>query len=104
MNEFPVCTNGIISKGEVSASYRHISLKILGEFPKLLERVSFDLGQQKNQFTISIESKVDNPLGTIESFNKQFQLGEKENCYAMGHAPCAMQSSLPGQPSLRDYR
>jgi len=28
-----VCTNGMISKTEVSASYRHISLKTLGEFP-----------------------------------------------------------------------
>jgi len=36
-----------------------------------------ELGKQKDQFRISIESKVDNPLGTIESFNKQFQLGEK---------------------------
>lgn len=104
MNEFPVCTNGMISKTEVSASYRHISLMILGEFPKVLERVSFELGQQKSQFRISMQTPVENPLMTIESFNKQFQLGEKESCYAMRHAPCAMQFSLPGQPSLRDCR
>jgi len=73
-----ICTNGMISKTEVSASYRHVSLKILNEFPKVLDNVSLELGKQKNQFRISIESKVDNPLGTIESFNKQFQLGEKE--------------------------
>jgi hypothetical protein len=30
---------------------------------------SFELGEQKNQFRISIESKVENPLMTIESFN-----------------------------------
>jgi len=54
----------------------------------------FELDQQKSQFRTSIESKVENPLGTIESFNKQFQLGEKENCYAMGHAPCAMRFSI----------
>jgi hypothetical protein len=55
-------------------------------------------------FWISIESKVDNPLGRIESFNKQFQLGEKESCYAMRHAPCAMQFSLPGRHSLKGCR
>ena len=35
-------------------------------------------GKQKIQFRISIESKVENPLMTIESFNGQFQIGEKE--------------------------
>ncbi|MGD0627144.1 MAG: DUF932 domain-containing protein [Thermodesulfobacteriota bacterium] len=73
-----VCTNGMISKTEVSASYRHISLKILGEFPKVMERVSFELGQQKSQFRISMQTPVENPLVTIESFNRQFQIGEKE--------------------------
>jgi hypothetical protein len=73
-----ICTNGMISKTEVSASYRHVSLKILNEFPKVLDNVSLELGKQNDQFRISVESKVDNPLGTIESFNRQFQLGEKE--------------------------
>ena len=73
-----ICTNGMISKTEVSASYRHISLKILGEFPKVLERISFELGQQKSQFRISMQTPVENPPMTIESFNRQFQIGEKE--------------------------
>ena len=71
-------TNGEISNTEVSASYRHISLKILGEFPKVLEGVSFELGQQKSQFRISMHSPEENPLMTLESFNRQFQIGEKE--------------------------
>jgi hypothetical protein len=37
-----------------------------------------ELGKQEDQFRISVESKVDIPLGTIESFNRQFQLGKKE--------------------------
>ena len=73
-----ICTNGMISKTEVFASYRHVSLKILGEFPKVLERVSFELGQQKSQFRISMQTLVENFLMTIESFNRQFQVGEKE--------------------------
>ena len=33
-----ICTNGLISKSDVSASYRHVSTKILSEFPKVLEK------------------------------------------------------------------
>ena len=73
-----VCTNGMISKTEVSASYRHVSLKIFNEFPKVLDQVSLELEKQKDQYRISTESKVDNPLMTIENFNRQFQLAEKE--------------------------
>jgi len=73
-----ICTNGMISKTEVSASYRHVSLKILNEFPKILDNASLELGKQRDQFRLSIESKVDNPLATIESFNRQFQIPEKE--------------------------
>jgi len=73
-----VCTNGMISKTEVSASYLHVSLKILNEFPKVLDNVSSELGKQKEQFRFSIESKVNNLLATIESFTRQFPIGEKE--------------------------
>jgi len=73
-----VCGNGMISKTEVSASYQHISLKILEKFPEVLESVSFALVQQKSQFRISMQTPVENPLMTIENFNRQFQIGEKE--------------------------
>jgi hypothetical protein len=72
------CTNGMISKTEVTASYRHISAKILDDFPKVLDNISVDLGRQKNQFRLSLESKVDNPEMTINSFNRQFQLNKEE--------------------------
>ena len=73
-----VCTNGMISKTEVTASYRHISVKILDEFPKVLDGISHDLDKQKDQFRLSLESKVENPQMTIDSFNRQFQLGKEE--------------------------
>lgn len=41
---------------EVSASYRHVSLKILNEFPKVLDNVSLELGKQRDQFRVSFES------------------------------------------------
>jgi hypothetical protein len=40
--------------------------------------VSFEPGQQKRQFRISMQTPIENPLMTIESFNLQFQIGEKE--------------------------
>ncbi len=73
-----VCTNGMISKTAVSASYKHISDKILQEFPNVLENVSHELGKQKDQFRLSLESKVDDPESTIASFNRQFELGKEE--------------------------
>ena len=73
-----MCTNGLVSKTELSASYRHVSTKILTEFPQILAKVSVELGQQRRQIGLSMESPVDDPLATIDSFNRQFQLGEKE--------------------------
>jgi len=73
-----VCTNGMISKTQVSASYRHISGKILSELPKVLADVSSELGKKKDQFRLSIESKVEHPEMTINSFNNQFQLNKEE--------------------------
>jgi len=73
-----ICTNGMISKTEVSASYRHVSAKILSELPGVFSNVSQELGRQKEQVRLSLESKVDNPESTITSFNSQFQLNKTE--------------------------
>jgi len=73
-----ICTNGLISKTGVSASYRHVSTKILSEFPQVLDKVSYELGTQRSQFKISMESSVDNPQSTMASFNRQFGLNNPE--------------------------
>lgn len=73
-----ICTNGMVSSTEVKASYKHTSLKVFKEFPEALERVGQELGKKKDQFKISVESKVDHPLSTIDRFNRQFQLNETE--------------------------
>jgi hypothetical protein len=62
----------------VSASYRHVSNKILDEFPATLDKVSYELGAQKHKIGLSMESRVDDPLKTIESFNRQFQLNQPQ--------------------------
>ena len=73
-----VCTNGMISKTQVSASYRHISGKILSELPGVLTDISGELAKKKDQFRLSVESKVEHPEMTINSFNNQFQLNKVE--------------------------
>ena len=73
-----ICTNGMVSKTELSASYRHVSTKILNEFPEILDKVSVELGRQRHQIGLSMESAVDDPMKTIESFNRQFGLNEDE--------------------------
>jgi len=73
-----ICTNGLISKTQESSSYRHVSTKILEEFPDVLERVSLELGNKKDLFKLSMGSPVDNPEGTMISFNRQFQLNKNE--------------------------
>jgi len=73
-----VCTNGMVAKTDVSASYRHVSTKVLTEFPQILDKVSHELGTQRSQFQISMESPVDDPLATMNSFNRQFGLNNDE--------------------------
>jgi len=74
-----VCTNGMVSKSEIaSASYRHVSTKILTELPQVFERVGDGLGKQKDRLKLSLESPVADPLMTIGNFNRQFALGEME--------------------------
>jgi hypothetical protein len=72
------CTNGLVSKTELSATYRHVSTKILNEFPEILDKVSVELGRQRHQIGLSMESPMDDPLKTIESFNRQFGLNKDE--------------------------
>ena len=73
-----ICTNGLISKSDVSSSYRHVSTKIIREFPQVLEKVSEELGKHRSQFKLSVESPVDNPESTLNSFNRQFGLNPQE--------------------------
>lgn len=73
-----VCTNGLIAKTQVAAAFRHISIKILTEFPKILNQLQHELDRQKDKFKISLESRVENPGETLSRFNRQFQLNAQE--------------------------
>jgi hypothetical protein len=50
----------------------------LVELPQVFEKVSYELGNQRDRFRSSLESPVDDPLTTLERFNKQFALKEPE--------------------------
>ena len=73
-----ICTNGLVAKTEVHASYKHVSLKVFNEFPQVLEKVSLELAKKREQLKISTESTIDNPVVTMENFNRQFQLNKAE--------------------------
>ena len=73
-----VCTNGMVAKTEIGASFRHVSTKILMELPEIFGKVGAELAMQRGKFKISMDSPVDNPSATLESFNRQFQLKEPE--------------------------
>jgi hypothetical protein len=60
------------------SSYRHVSTKILDEFPQVIDKVSYELASQKHKIGLSMESKVDEPLKTIENFNRQFNLNQPQ--------------------------
>ena len=43
-----------------------------------MDKVSYELGSQKQRIGLSMESPVDDPLKTIESFNRQFNLNQSQ--------------------------
>jgi hypothetical protein len=112
-----VCTNGMVSKTSISASYRHVSTKILVELPEVFEKVSYELGNQRDRLQLSLESPVDDPLATLDRFNKQFQLKEPEReavawawPYEMGNTMFHLvntytkASQMEGLPAESSYR
>jgi len=43
-----------------------------------MDKVSHELGAQKHKIGLSMESPVDNPMSTIENFNRQFNLNQPQ--------------------------
>ena len=70
------CTNGLIAKTSVSSKFRHISRKGLDELPDIMRQVVNESQQNQSRFRLSMESLVSDPLSSIASFNRQFQVGK----------------------------
>jgi hypothetical protein len=73
-----VCTNGLISKTEVTSKFRHVSHKALGEFNEIVKQVIEESQSNQDKLIISKEKTVQDPPATIDSFNRQFQLTKRE--------------------------
>jgi hypothetical protein len=73
-----VCTNGLITKTAVDARYKHISRKVMEEFPDILRGVISQSRQGQDRFLISTQTHVNNPESTIETFARQFQIQQEE--------------------------
>jgi hypothetical protein len=73
-----VCTNGLIAKTKVDARYKHISRKVMDEFPMVLEGVVSQSRYGHDRFRISAQTAVDNPENSIEAFARQFQIPQEQ--------------------------
>jgi Domain of unknown function (DUF932) len=74
-----VCTNGLVVPVEMNINkYRHVSRKVLDEFPEIISSLANGLSDQQRMLKFSMGSHLDNPIATIEQFIRQFQLGKQE--------------------------
>jgi len=80
-----ICSNGLISTVSVASRFKHVSRRALDEFPDLLRKVVYESEHSQRRFEISTQTRLDNPLATIGSFNRQFTITKKE-AEAVTHA------------------
>ena len=73
-----VCSNGLIATTSVGSRFKHISRRAMDEFPQVLSDVVYQSQASQGRFRISMQTPVDNPMSTIETFAKQFQLSQDE--------------------------
>ncbi|ABW66093.1 DUF932 domain-containing protein [Desulfosudis oleivorans] len=74
-----VCTNGLISKTSSTFSrFKHISNRGLENFPETIAGVIEDSVRKQEQFKLSRQSPVENPIRSIETFARQFGLAHLE--------------------------
>ena len=74
-----VCTNGLIAKTSSTVSrFKHISNRGLEHFPETLAGVIEDSINKQEQFKLSRQSAVEDPVRSVETFSKQFGLSQSE--------------------------
>lgn len=73
------CSNGMVSKVNTGTSmFRHVSRKAIEELPLILNQIGNQSQLLKDQFALSLESKVDYPADTFRVFNKRYLLDKTE--------------------------
>ena len=74
-----VCTNGLIAKTSSTVSrFKHISNRGLENFPETLAGVIEDSISKQEQFKLSRQSTVEEPIRSIEAFSQRFGLSQAE--------------------------
>ncbi|MBC2711136.1 MAG: DUF932 domain-containing protein [Desulfosarcina sp.] len=74
-----LCTNGLIAKTSSTVSrFKHISNRGLENFPETLAGVIEDTIRKQEQFKLSRQSAVDDPIRSIETFSQRFGLSQAE--------------------------
>ncbi len=73
-----VCSNGLIATTSVGSRFKHVSRRAMDEFSQVVRDVVYQSQSSQGRFQISMQTQVDNPLNTIETFAKQFQLSQDE--------------------------
>ena len=74
------CSKGLVQPKIVGtpARYKHISKRVMDEFPLVLENVVSQSRLAHDRFQISMQAPVENPVSTIETFARQFALTQNE--------------------------
>lgn len=74
-----VCTNGLIAKTSSTVSrFKHISNRGMENFPATLAGVIEGSLRNQEQFMISQQTSVDDPIRSIETFSTRFGLSQAE--------------------------
>lgn len=73
-----VCTNGLIATEQFATKTRHIKKNALDDFEASMDQVRRMAFYQQEKIKISIESKVDDPKASIESFGRRLKLTKEE--------------------------
>jgi hypothetical protein len=73
-----VCSNGLIATTSVGSRFKHVSRRVMDKFPQVLSDVVYQSQESQRRFRVSMQTQVDNPMRTIETFAKQFKLSQDE--------------------------
>lgn len=73
-----VCSNGLIGVTTATLSKRHISLTVLQGLGSMIEEAQNGLKGLREQFQISVNSRVQDPDATMARLNKQLLLSKPE--------------------------
>jgi len=74
-----VCTNGMVTRVKTGgSSYRHVSAKVIEQFPAVLAECIAQQDSQADKFRMALQERVDDPQVTLENLNRQYMLNPSE--------------------------